>query len=68
MRLCTLVTSACVVGRILLSLRRQRVRKRDCGRNGERERVESENERLWEKGRERGMEVTAVMVKTTAHL
>ena len=33
---CTLVTSACV-GRILLSLRRQRVRKRDSGRKGKRE-------------------------------
>ena len=32
----TLVTSACV-GRILLSLRRQRVRKRDSGRKGESE-------------------------------
>ena len=42
---CTPVTSACV-GRILLSLRRQRVRKRDTGRKGEREereREESEN-------------------------
>ena len=94
MRLCTLVTSACV-DRIFLSLRRQRVRKRDTGRKGKREKERRLRKIFWEKGRERerdtvgerererekerrvrtkncgrerGMEVTAVMVKTTAHL
>ena len=52
MRLCTLVTSACV-GRILLSLRRQRVRKRDSGLEGEREKQRRVRKIFWEKGRER---------------
>ena len=70
MRLCTLVTSACV-GIILLSLMMLAVRKRHSGKKmGEREvkRREREREIVGERERERGMEVTAVMVKTTAHL
>ena len=53
MRLCTLVTSACVVGRILLSLRRQRVRKRGSGRKGKRGKERRLRKIFWEKGRER---------------
>ena len=68
MRLCTLLTSTCVGG-ILLSLRRQTVRKRDSGRKGEREREESEKRDCGRKGERGGwMVVTAVTVKTTAHL
>ena len=54
MRLCTLLASTCVGG-ILLSLRRQRVRRRDSGKKWERERKRGEKEReiVEEKERER---------------